>query len=219
MAIQTLLQQSNISFGQIEEQHSDKSFQKQYHDKLEKLLTIHYSIDHQINLILQSMALFQERSSTNDDSIVIFRNNISKFLRENLAITEQCETILLLSSTPYSPGHLHHLKNLIDRRYALNLHFNPLITFFLPGQFRKDFQSLYINLIKPLDQYVVTEKKDTYLIANLGKFNNLWNNFHMKITKSAQKPDKYISETIASMHRHWNNLLKILLRHQDKGTI
>ncbi len=202
--LKNLIRQSDELFAQIQKKTDNR------YVTLKNALSIHYVIDNKVNLLLQSTIRPQSKFVSYGDFFVIFREKLSRFLRVNLEIIRHIEEILLISGTPYQTAS-GKFNDTTFRRHSLNLNFDQLVTLLLPAHFREDFQSLYINFIGPLDHYVFIGKKDDYLMANLEKFNNLWNAFHMKITKSTLTPDKKISEIVSSMHRNWNSLLKIIL--------
>ena len=181
-------------------------------DILRKALTTHYAIDKIVAIILQSIVPTQRGRSSSMDSTLIFRGKVSEFLRENLAIIQEVEEMLLLSHTPYQT-HTKTLQDLHTRRYALRLHFDQLSTLLLPTNISDDFTSIYLNFIKPLDRDASVQGGEVGLMGNLEKLNNLWNAFHMKMTKSSIKIGKRPTDIIASMHRHWNSVLKIVLQH------
>ena len=211
VALKKLLKQSNELFAQIQKQIGTSNTDNKY-ENIKRLLLLHYSMDNEINLLLQSTIRPQDRSLSYGDSIVIFRDKLSRFFRDNLEMIRHIEEILLISNTPYQVSfNKSKLDKTMLKKHSLNLNFDQLVTLLLPIHFREDFQSLYMNFISLLENHVLIERRDDYLMTNLEKFNNLWNVFHMKITKSAIIPDKKISDTISSMHRNWNSLLKIIL--------
>ena len=179
-----------------------------------KVVHVHYSIDNEINSFFQSLIASQKEMMFNGDRFVIFRDRLSGFFKENLAIVHALEEVLLLSHTPFRirGGRVNELRS---RRHALGLNFDQLITLLLPEGIHGDFSALYLNFIKSLDRYVVRGGQDSYLMGNLEQFNNFWNAFHMKMTKSSMKLNKESLDTIQLIHQRWNSVLKLLLRRWD----
>ena len=175
---------------------------------------IHYSIDDEINSLFGSLIASHRGKPFNGDQFVIFRHRLSQFFKENLAIMQGLEEMLLLSHTPY-PVRRGRVEDLRSRRHALGLNFDQLTTLLLPEGVHGDFSALYLNFIKSLDRYVIEEGQDSYLMGNLEKLNNVWNAFHMKMTKSAIELDKESEDAIGLIHQRWNSVLKLLLRRWD----
>lgn len=171
-------------------------------------LWAHYGIDREISLILPTLIVPGRKRDI--DEVMVFRNILSELHRENVAFIREMEEVLLTFETPYV-GRGEGGGNLHGRRERIGLHFDQLIALLLPSSVSGDFKSLYLNFIRPLENRVFTGREDSYLMANLERLNNIWNAFHMRVTKSSIKMDKRAVDTAQLMHRRWNGILKILL--------
>ena len=214
LRLKSLLDNSHNLFGNPK-LHCRAKTDKKCLETLTEIANAHYSIDYEINILLQSLMTYQGRRVSNGDSLVIFRDKLSGLFKKNLAVIYALEEVVLLSHTPYQipKGKFDKLATI---RHTLELNFDQMVTLLLPENVNGDFSVLYLNFIKSLDQRIVGKGKDLYLMQNLEKFNNLWNTFHMKMTKSTIKLNEQSVDTIQLIHQRWNSVLKLLLRRWDK---
>ena len=180
---------------------------------LNDVVGIHYTMDYEINLLLHSiLAGRKSKRRAITDKMMVFRAKLSDFSRKNLAFIHSLETTLLTANTPYQNS-MKTIQKIHAEQGLLWPSFDQLTTLLIPENITADYEVLYHNFIKNLERHIVEEEKDFYLTANLEKLNNIWNNFHMRMTKSTIKLSKSAENTIETIHQSWNLILKTILNN------
>jgi hypothetical protein len=102
--------------------------------------------------------------------------------------------------------------------YLLKEHFKfirfyheTLVLEFIPEAYFKEFKVFWKNFINPLNEKVAMSNNKKYLKFNLSDLNFTINKFHMYFTKINKKTPKKLETQIATIHRRWNNILRLSL--------
>jgi hypothetical protein len=69
-----------------------------------------------------------------------------------------------------------------------------------------------LHFFKKVDEKLLFEKDQEFLIKRLEELNLAWNTFHMKMTKENNDLSSQNIKLIKIMHNRWNSVLKIVLR-------
>jgi hypothetical protein len=140
----------------------------------------------------------QDRKST--DNRILLSKSIS-------AISDESHKLLRsLDFFKYGPSQYREIS---DHVKNIELSSNLLTTGFLEDEIQDSFFLIYSNFFKMLDDIVRSR--------NLGLFNreveNLnitWNNFNMKVPKLKDSLSPESMGIIASIHRKWNGILRVI---------
>ena len=128
--------------------------------------------------------------------------------------THRIEHLLLTTSDTYDlswiafskyPDFLNHM--ILDIDLAL--------TEILSIELRIPFEPLYQSFIKDIEEFILKDSNQKFLIERLGQLNLAWNSFHMKLSRGTLKVNPRIKQTINIMHNRWNSILKIYLKNTN----
>lgn len=88
-----------------------------------------------------------------------------------------------------------------------------LMTKRLDKSYQEDFDFLWVNYIKIMENNILNNKNKDYrlFLSKLEDLNLCWNTFHMKIMKSNGSIPRNVNSIINIMHNRWNSILKMIL--------
>jgi hypothetical protein len=86
------------------------------------------------------------------------------------------------------------------------------LTALIEPKLRDDFHSLWVSLIKPIEQKVVSPRDKTFFLQRLEAHNTTWNSFHMRMTRGTSDLPRAQQNLVRIMHNRWNSIQRIILR-------
>lgn len=129
----------------------------------------------------------------------------------NYKLMHYLEEYRLTANTSYS-SYFRKKNTITSLSYEILTNTKMALTTMLDKEIQHDFEAVWLQYIDLLESNVIQRRDREFLIRRLEDLNMSWNTFHMKMTKGNYKMPKNIVQTIITMHRHWNSILKIILR-------
>ncbi len=104
------------------------------------------------------------------------------------------------------------IANLIS---SLNFYSQTLMIDMIEKDYRVLYESVWDNYIRPIEQHILPEANQEYLINNLDKLNLGWSSFHHKMERGNLSVDPSILNTISTMRNRWNEVVRQYIRNND----
>lgn len=137
--------------------------------------------------------------------------NIYGLSNLNFTILRILEKHLIMLDTPYDNSfNSFYLKDLLRRLLVLS---EVSLISSIKTNVGKEFDFLWANFIKQLENQILIKKNPLFLMKNLKDLNITWNSFHRNLTKSKSNLTKTDLKVIKIMHNRWNSILKITLKN------
>jgi len=152
-----------------------------------------------------------ENNKDHTDSLLHLISDLGVMANTNYRLMHTLEEFLLTANTnffPYFDG-----KRIIEpkiHQMALTAELT-LIQLLKPG-IKGPFHTVWLHFFKKVDEKLLFEKDQEFLIKRLEELNLAWNTFHMKMTKENNDLSSQNIKLIKIMHNRWNSVLKIVLR-------
>ena len=175
------------------------------------LKTIYKTLKDTEQTLLYVKSRYTQHLKNNTDPLLMLLPKINEITLLNYRLIHALEEIQSTLDTSFE----HH--SVAKTRFEKYIHpmkitSQMMITSLIDQKYRQVFEFAYIQFINSLELEIVEKHNKEYLIKNLENLNLTWNTFHMKITKSEDRPPKNITNLIKIMHNRWNSILKIVLR-------
>lgn len=189
------------------------------HDKLnedkaetcEKNLARYISQFHKIDLellrLLEMLSTSDYMTKVDGLNLISLLTDLSTVIYEQINILEN---LMLTKDYPFS--NTKSITVMLPKVLSeANIRVELAMTSLFDTNVKPYFTDLFLNFIKQLELHIIHEGNADYLVRRLEQLNITWNAFHMSLVKGHIPVSQQKSQTIYTMHRRWNSVLKIIL--------
>ena len=145
------------------------------------------------------------------DSLLHLISDMTLIGNTNYQLMHTLEEYLLTANTTFF--HFFDGKRTIEPKIHQMVVTADLMLIPLMKEGLKDpFHAVWVHFFSKLNEHLLHEKDQKFLISRLEELNLSWNTFHMKMTKENNDLPSNMIKLIKIMHNRWNSCLKIILR-------
>ncbi|MEI8346092.1 MAG: hypothetical protein WCG27_01395 [Pseudomonadota bacterium] len=144
------------------------------------------------------------------NTVILLSHSLDTISNYNYIILHYLEEVLITSNTNYfdqlSPTDL-----ITPLLHEMLLASEDTITGQLEKNLRENFDYIWANFIKKIEEFIIVKNQKNYVIDRLDELNLSWNSFHTKIVSRDYKLPGYALIAAATMRDRWNSILKLIL--------
>lgn len=146
------------------------------------------------------------------ESLLWLESTLSQVSRLNYEVQHAFEQILSIGDTRLAaeaPRFFPDLHLQVHEMLALS---EVSFTALLPHGLKDDFHSLWISVIKPIEQRIILPRDKDFYLSRLESLNTNWNSFNMRMTRGTSPLPRAQQNQMRIMHNRWNSVVRIILR-------
>lgn len=181
--------------------------------QMQELLRQARNLD-QITLRHLSNRLNYSQAATNQDtieSIIWLESTLGQISMLNYQFSHALEQRLMLVQTPYQTRAVAKME-IHQLAHEMLLLSEIAFTALLPPGLRDDFHSLWVEVIKPIEQKIILPQDKEFFLARMEGLNTSWNSFQMRMTRGTSELPKAQQNLTRIMHNRWNSIQRLILR-------
>ena len=131
--------------------------------------------------------------------------------QELLLFSQSLDNISNLIYKARNQLRIKNFKQITPLFHKISITTEMLITKRLNKSYQRDFDFLWVNYIRIMENNILDKKDYRFFLSKLEDLNLSWNTFHMKLMKSKDEIPRNVNTTIKIMHNRWNSILKMIL--------
>lgn len=145
------------------------------------------------------------------DSLLQLISDLSLISNANYNLMHTIEEYLITANTNYFP-YFDGRKLIEPKIHRMVVTSDLMLIQLLNKNVKAPFHAVWIHFFKRIEEKLLNEEDQVFLIRRLEELNLAWNTFHMKMTKENSDLPPHVLKLIKIMHNRWNSCLKIILR-------
>jgi hypothetical protein len=152
-----------------------------------------------------------------DRKVLMLQGSIGKKKKKNndaeelLLFSRSLDNISNLIYKTKNQLRIKNFKYITPLFHKISITTEMLITKRLNKSYRGDFDFIWVNYIRIMENNILDKKDYKFFLSKLEDLNLSWNTFHMKLKKSKGEIPRNVNTTIKIMHNRWNSILKMIL--------
>lgn len=186
--------------------------QKECATQVKELLRLARNIDQLVLRHLTNRLKYTE--STDQDlieSMIWLEHTLSQISLLNYRSIHLFEQALLIPESSYLIVN-DQLREINQSVHEMLVLAEISLTALISPKFRDDFHSLWVSLIKPIEQKIILPRDKDFFLQRLEAHNTTWNSFHMRMTRGTSDLPRAQQNLVRIMHNRWNSVQRIILR-------
>ncbi len=185
-------------------------------EKCHKALHSIYEQSRELELLLlrpqnEAMSFSHPENVAHTDSLLHLISDMTLIGNTNYRLMHTLEEYLLTANTTFF-NFFDERKIIEPKIHQMVVTADLMLTPLLKKELKDPFHSVWIHFFSNINEHLLHNKDQKFLISRLEELNLAWNTFHMKMTKENNDLPNNLIKLIKIMHNRWNSCLKIILR-------
>jgi hypothetical protein len=143
------------------------------------------------------------------NTVILLSHSLDRISNLNYTFLHHLEEILITANTQYFKP-FSSSDYLTPILHEMHLTSEETINGGLEKNVRENFDYIWANFIKKLEEYVVLKEQSNYIPDRLDELNLAWNSFHTKISSRDYKLPGHILASAATIRDRWNSIIKLI---------